>query len=134
MQPNECPTGWALAVVTSRAFRTQGPSNPASMLPLIDMCNHSFAPNCAIAPMRAGGAAHLVAARNISAGEPLLLSYGNLENDFLLMDYGFVVPGNPYDRVQLRFDPGLLEVCLPAAKSSCPVSRSGWTGYITFLY
>ena len=30
----------------------------------------------------------LVAARDIQASEPLLLSYGNLSNDFFLLDYG----------------------------------------------
>lgn len=47
----------------------------------------------------------------IAAGEPLLLSYGPLSNDFLLMDYGFVIPGNPHDRVALRFDMNLINVC-----------------------
>jgi len=46
----------------------------------------------------------------IEAGEPLLLSYGPLSNDFLLMDYGFVVPGNSNDRVALRFDLDLVNV------------------------
>lgn len=46
----------------------------------------------------------------VSAGEPLLLSYGKLSNDFLLMDYGFVVAANPHDAVQLRFDVGLMQV------------------------
>jgi hypothetical protein len=46
----------------------------------------------------------------ISEGEPLLLSYGPLSNDFLLMDYGFMVPGNPHDRVTLRYDVDLLQV------------------------
>lgn len=35
-----------MAVTTSRAFRVRGPDKPAAQLPLIDMCNHSFAPNC----------------------------------------------------------------------------------------
>lgn len=46
----------------------------------------------------------------IGAGEPLLLSYGPLSNDFLLMDYGFVIPGNPHDKVALRFDMNLINV------------------------
>lgn len=46
----------------------------------------------------------------IAAGEPLLLSYGPLSNDFLLMDYGFVIPSNPHDRVALRFEMNLLNV------------------------
>lgn len=50
------------------------------------------------------------AVSQIAAGEPLLLSYGKLSNDFLLMDYGFVAPNNPHDRVALRFDVELIKV------------------------
>eukprot|EP00775_Hariotina_reticulata_P007813 gene7813-8010_t len=129
--------GWALAVVTSRAFRVAGPSAPAALLPLIDMANHSFAPNCEVVPVPGGVAMvakcqeaealtaalafwetmcriafdaqqfvviSVIGLQKIKAGEPLLLSYGQLSNDFLLMDYGFAVPGNPNDRVALRFD------------------------------
>ena len=41
-------SGWALAMSTSRAFRVRGAEQPAAQLPLIDMCNHSFAPNCQV--------------------------------------------------------------------------------------
>ncbi|KAF8068228.1 SETD3 [Scenedesmus sp. PABB004] len=98
--------GWALAVVTSRAFRVAGPTAPAALLPLIDMANHSFQPNAEVLPVPGGVA--LVAKTKIPAGAPLLLSYGPLSNDFLLMDYGFVVPDNPHDRVALRFEPELV--------------------------
>lgn len=101
--------GWALAAVSSRAFRTKGPTQPASMLPLIDMCNHSFTPNCEVLPT-SDGALALFAKRGLEAGEPLVISYGALSNDFLFMDYGFVVPDNPHDTVQLRFDVGMLQV------------------------
>ncbi|GLI58700.1 hypothetical protein VaNZ11_000451, partial [Volvox africanus] len=100
--------GWALACVSSRAFRTRGPSHPAAMLPLIDMANHSFTPNVEVLPMECG-AVGLFAKTKVSAGELLHLSYGKLSNDFLFMDYGFVVPDNPYDAVQLKFDVGLLQ-------------------------
>jgi histone-lysine N-methyltransferase SETD3 len=46
----------------------------------------------------------------VPAGTPLLLNYGKLGNDFLLLDYGFIVPDNPYDRVALRFDTNLIDV------------------------
>ena len=113
--------GWALAVVTSRAFRVAGPNQPAAMLPLIDMCNHSFAPNCKLQPVD-GGDLQLVALQDIPRHQPLLLSYGSLSNDFLLMDYGFVVPDNPSDRVQLSFNLDLLEVRPHLTASSSKVS------------
>jgi histone-lysine N-methyltransferase SETD3 len=46
--------GWALAAVTSRAFRVAGPAAPAALLPLIDMANHSFEPNCEVVPVPGG--------------------------------------------------------------------------------
>ncbi len=46
--------GWALAAVSSRAFRTRGPAHPAAMLPLVDMANHSFDPNVEVLPMEGG--------------------------------------------------------------------------------
>jgi hypothetical protein len=53
---------------------------------------------------------HPLICPQVPAGAPLLLNYGALSNDFLLMDYGFILPGNPNDRVALRFDIDLLEV------------------------
>ena len=83
------------------------------MLPLIDMCNHSFVPNCKLQPL-GNGSLQLVALQDIPHQQPLLLSYGGLSNDFLLMDYGFVVANNPFDGVQLSFNLDMLEVsCLP---------------------
>lgn len=47
--------GWAMSAVSSRAFRLYGGkrldgthTNAPMMLPLIDMCNHSFHPNAEI--------------------------------------------------------------------------------------
>ena len=88
------------------------------MLPLIDLCNHSFQPNCEIRRLQSG-TAEMCALHPVAAGQPLLLSYGDLSNDFLLLDYGFLVDGNPHDSVQLRFDLGLLEVGLARSYSSC---------------
>ena len=50
------------------------------------------------------------ASRELAKGEPLLLNYGPLSNDFLFLDYGFVVPGNQHDRVDVSFDATLLEM------------------------
>lgn len=46
----------------------------------------------------------------VSAGEPLTLNYGTLSNDLLFLDYGFVVPDNLHDRVDVQFQVSLLQV------------------------
>jgi hypothetical protein len=93
--------GWALAATTSRAFAVDGVGKPRAMLPVIDMCNHSFSPNCDISK-EADGTIKLVAECDIASGQQLLLSYGALDNHTLLLDYGFCVPENPYDNVALN--------------------------------
>jgi len=72
------------------------------------MCNHSFSPNCEVRPA-GGGAVEMVTKREVTEGEELMLSYGPLGNDFLLLDYGFIVEGNPHDSCQLAFDLSLFE-------------------------
>ncbi|KAK3241469.1 hypothetical protein CYMTET_48767, partial [Cymbomonas tetramitiformis] len=101
--------GWALSAVSSRAFRVNGPDHPAAMLPLIDMCNHSFDNNCTTIPDGEGGI-KLVALADIAADTALLINYGALANDFLLLDYGFIDASNPHDYISLRFDEGLIEM------------------------
>ena len=100
--------GWGLAAVTSRAFRPKGTQHPACMLPLIDMANHSFTPNCKIM-LSKGGELNMIAARDIVAGEQLCIDYGPWPNDYFLLDYGFIVPDNPHDNVLLKFDRSLIE-------------------------
>ena len=70
-----CCAGWAMACVTSRAFRVAGPAKAASLLPLVDMCNHSFQPNARL--LRGpGGAMDLVAAHDLHPASAVLINYG----------------------------------------------------------
>lgn len=52
----------------------------------------------------------------MQAGAHILLSYGPLSNDLLLLDYGFVVPQNSHDFVEMRYDKGLLDAGRVAAR------------------
>ena len=108
--------GWSLSAVSSRAFRLRGPSEPASMLPLIDMCNHSFqSANCEV-KQGSQGQAVLVANNRIAPGEPLLICYGKtLNNDLLLLDYGFVEHDSAVDTCALRFSGGLVDLAREVA-------------------
>ncbi|KAK7320074.1 hypothetical protein RJT34_04805 [Clitoria ternatea] len=123
--------GWAMSAVSSRAFRLHAiaDKNPNGMhidipmiLPLIDMCNHSFNPNARIVQEQDSMKMQVkvVAKTTIKEDDPLLLSYGCLNNDFLLLDYGFVVDSNPYDCIELKYDGALLDAASMAAGVSSP--------------
>ncbi|KAK1387056.1 histone-lysine N-methyltransferase setd3 [Heracleum sosnowskyi] len=123
--------GWAMSAVSSRAFRLYGKkiqdgthSNAPMMLPLIDMCNHSFNPNAEIVQEQGDANAKMlvkvVAGTNIKQDDALVLNYGCLNNDLFLLDYGFVIPSNPYDCIELRYDGALLDAASMAAGVSSP--------------
>ncbi|KAK1279145.1 hypothetical protein QJS04_geneDACA018804 [Acorus gramineus] len=121
--------GWAMSAVSSRAFRLHGNVLPDGsqadipmMLPLIDMCNHSFHPNARIVQEQdAGNSMMLVVAETqIEQDTPILLNYGSLNNDLFLLDYGFVVPSNPHDFIELKYDGALLDAASMAAGVSSP--------------
>ncbi|KAG5532075.1 hypothetical protein RHGRI_026627 [Rhododendron griersonianum] len=121
--------GWAMSAVSSRAFRLYGKELPDGtrinipmMLPLIDMCNHSFSPNAEIIQEKVMGNPKMlvVAGTQIKQDEPLVLNYGCLNNDLFLLDYGFVVPSNPFDCIELKYDGGLLDAASSAAGVSSP--------------
>ncbi|KAG9134101.1 hypothetical protein Leryth_004798 [Lithospermum erythrorhizon] len=122
--------GWAMSAVSSRAFRLYGSRqldggqvSVPMMLPLIDMCNHSFSPNAEIVQGKKGNEKMLVkviAGTHIKQDHPLLLNYGCLNNDLFLLDYGFVIPSNPYDCIELKYDPTLLDAASGAAGVSSP--------------
>ncbi|KAG7032561.1 Histone-lysine N-methyltransferase setd3 [Cucurbita argyrosperma subsp. argyrosperma] len=118
--------GWAMAAVSSRAFRlygknlTVGTTNSVPMmLPLIDMCNHSFNSNARIVQEQDAGSMKLkvkvVAEAEIEGNVPLTLNYGCLDNDLFLLDYGFVIASNQYDHIELKYDEALLEAASTVA-------------------
>ncbi|KAH9617839.1 hypothetical protein KSS87_012406 [Heliosperma pusillum] len=124
--------GWAMAAVSSRAFRLHGKKldggnreNVPMMLPLIDMCNHSFSPNAKIVQDVDTKDSKML---DIEQNDALELNYGCLSNDFFLLDYGFVIPGNPYDSVELKYDGALLDAASIAAgvSSPCFSSPASW--------
>ncbi|XP_078160618.1 uncharacterized protein LOC144556019 isoform X1 [Carex rostrata] len=123
--------GWAMSAVSSRAFRLHGKTLPDGkhnevpmLLPLIDMCNHSFTPNASIVQERDATSPNMsvkvVAKKEIEQNTPVTLNYGCLSNDLFMLDYGFVVPSNPYDQVELRYDDSLLDATSMAAGVSSP--------------
>ncbi|KAG8637541.1 actin-histidine N-methyltransferase [Manihot esculenta] len=123
--------GWAMSAVSSRAFRLYGKKLPDGthndvpmMLPIIDMCNHSFNPNAQILqeqdPSNEKMLIKVVAETSVKQEDLILLNYGCLNNDLFLLDYGFVIPSNPYDCIELRYDGALLDAASIAAGVSSP--------------
>lgn len=123
--------GWAMSAVSSRAFRLRRDklsdgvlSDMPMMLPLIDMCNHSFNPNAKIIQDQDAESSKMIvkviAEQDIKKHDPLELNYGCLNNDLFLLDYGFVITANPYDCIELRYDGALLDAASMAAGLSSP--------------
>lgn len=123
--------GWAMSAVSSRAFRLHGEilsngksSDVPMMLPLIDMCNHSFQPNARIVQEQDTSSSKMlvkvVAETQIEQDTPIMLNYGCLSNDLFLLDYGFVIPENLFDYVELKYDVTLLDAASMAAGVSSP--------------
>ncbi|KAK8923420.1 hypothetical protein KSP39_PZI019559 [Platanthera zijinensis] len=136
---NASSLGWAMTAVSSRAFclhgevLTDGKKTDIHMLlPLIDMCNHSFYPNAKIVQEQEKGCSKMlikvVAEKQIDKNSPVMLNYGCLSNDHFLLDYGFVVPSNPFDHVELTYDGILLDAAGMAAglSSSSFSSPAQW--------
>merc|ERR1711924_21897 len=117
--------GWAFAAVSSRAFRlVDSEEVPPALLPVMDLADHDLQPNVRVAGV-VGGGVKLVALRELHLGEEVINSYGELPNDFLLLDYGFVIEDNPLDRVALRFDIGFISVAA-SAEGVTPEDAAPW--------
>lgn len=128
---NASSLGWAMSAVSSRAFCLHGEvlsdgqmRGIHMLLPLIDMCNHGFHPNAKIVQEQEKECSKMsikvVAEKQIDQDSPIILNYGCLNNDLFLLDYGFVVPSNPFDRVELNYDGTLLDAAAMAAGLSSP--------------
>lgn len=70
------------------------------MVPQADLANHAFQPNAVYALKASQGIFELRSCSPIAAGQPICITYGTEKTNFELMrDYGFIVPGNPNDRL-----------------------------------
>jgi len=98
--------GWAIAAATSRGFEIE--PGKKVMIPFIDLANHNFRPNAQIR-LAGEGDIELCAIKDISAGEPVTVSYGSLTNNDLLLNYGFTCWPNPYDRIGIDFGQKMLQ-------------------------
>ena len=68
-----------------------------ALAPFLDLFNHS--PTASMHSRVSGGCYELTTEDSFSAGEQVFINYGPHDNLRLLLDYGFVVPGNTQDAV-----------------------------------
>ncbi|KAF2228974.1 SET domain-containing protein [Viridothelium virens] len=68
---------------------SQDPQECMALCPLMDLFNHS-SQGCEVNFTKAGYTA--TCERDYAEGEQVCVSYGTFDNDFLLVDYGFILP------------------------------------------
>lgn len=94
---------WGHLATSTRTFTFMADGESSSaMVPVAEMFNHSVDPNCD------WGGNHtsrfiVSAGKDIAAGTPLTISYGQRGNQHLLKQYGFCIDGNPHDLATLWF-------------------------------
>ncbi|CAI9773980.1 unnamed protein product [Fraxinus pennsylvanica] len=92
---------YAYALVTSRAWES---SKGVSMIPFADFLNHDgTSQSCALSDE---GKQHseVIADRDYAPGDQVLIRYGKFSNATLLLDFGFTLPHNIYDQVQIELN------------------------------
>lgn len=106
--------GWVIVCASSRVFKV-GVNLVLVMFLVIDICNYLFNLFVSVWVIEEGdnvGGVELIVRRALTFGEFIELSYGNLFNDELLFDYGFIVKDNLFDCVKFRWDLKFIEfVC-----------------------
>ena len=122
---------WATWIVSSRVLTVQAEAPaPARklLIPFIDMCNHDrSSPHLLSGRASPGGRLNIIAGRDVSAGEQIVIKYGVDEtgNDRFCQDYGFL------DEVPAAYDAALAscaEEQLAAAAKLEPLDDAGAEG------
>ncbi|XP_031484729.1 fructose-bisphosphate aldolase-lysine N-methyltransferase, chloroplastic isoform X2 [Nymphaea colorata] len=101
----------AYGVVGSRAW--DATKQGLSLIPFADFFNHDGYSEACLLSDDDKEVSEVIADRNYAPGEEVgsvLISYGKFSNATLLLDFGFTLPYNPYDQVQLcvglpQYDP-----------------------------
>ena len=98
---------WALCNIYSRSTDFEWdtgdgqPYHRRVVAPLFDMMNHDFMSRNSHAMDSGGNISVYNGSKIIEAGEEIHLNYGQFPNEKLLLVYGFCVPNNPYDAVEI---------------------------------
>ncbi|XP_073010181.1 uncharacterized protein [Typha latifolia] len=91
----------AYALVSSRAWRT---SKGVSLIPFADFLNHDGMSDSVLLSDDSKEISEVIADRNYTVDEEVMIRYGKFSNATLLLDFGFTLPHNIHDQVQLMMD------------------------------
>ena len=113
------------------------------LVPLLDLANHDAVPSAMYAyasNARCGPAIRLHAARPLSPGEAVTITYGEHSSTHFALYYGFVPQPNPHDALTVTL-PDVLSSLPPASLGDPPaegwaekIERLGWGGTAFRLY
>jgi hypothetical protein len=93
---------WALCSIWSRCITAvRRGKSLRCFVPFIDLLNHRPGAQVGHAFNENTDCLHLYSAQSFGAGQEIYLSYGSCSNSRLLMLYGFALPGNSDDSVEL---------------------------------
>ena len=106
---------WAKSLCTSRAFSLAMPVESdfekhmiedfypdgklTVILPIVHFLNHDFRAQCDTPEVQKDGSVCVFALTDIQPGEEIFVVYGGMNNKEFMLNYGFFVPGNPYDQM-----------------------------------
>lgn len=88
-------------LVTSRAWES---SKGLSMIPFTDFMNHDGVSDSIVLFDEDNMWSEVIADRNYAPGEEVLINYGKFPNAMLLLDFGFTLPYNIHDQVQIHLN------------------------------
>ncbi|XP_028126635.1 fructose-bisphosphate aldolase-lysine N-methyltransferase, chloroplastic isoform X4 [Camellia sinensis] len=89
----------AYALVESRAWRS---TRGVSLIPFADFLNHDGAAEEVVLSDEDKKLSEVIADRNYSPGDQVLIRYGKFSNATLLLDFGFTLSYNIYDEVRIQ--------------------------------
>lgn len=95
---------WAWMCINSRCLYMSMPqakdaSDNFTLAPFVDFLNHLTADQCGIKTDKAGF--HVVTSSSYKPEQELFFSYGPHSNEFLLCEYGFVLPENRWNYIDI---------------------------------
>ncbi|KAK6077362.1 SET domain-containing protein [Seiridium cupressi] len=119
-------------IVNTRTFYYETPEmekysweNRLALVPMADLLNHAES-GCQVTFSADGFT--ITADRTYSRGEEVCISYGEHFNDFLLAEYGFILPKNEWDQVCL--DEAIIPMLLQ--NQQAPLEERGDLGKFNF--